>query len=108
MSRFYWRAAWWAFAGMFLLIALLSVAAGVKECGSLVWGLYFVGLSPIIFIKFPWVFLIIVLVFGLVGFTWSKPVFRRLWLIVFAILLVAVPAAADVVTPHTSVPCQPI
>ena len=107
MSRFDRRAALWAVLAMFSLVALLSLSTGLKECGPVPWIVVFLPMTLIVFVKFPWVLLIIAFITVSIGFLWpQRLVYRTLVKLLFVLALIAVPAVTFIVVPSSAQPCE--
>jgi hypothetical protein len=101
-------AALWAAAGLLLLVEVLGLAAGIKECGA---GetLIFLSLALIVYVKFPWLLLVFAIISALIGLLWRvHSLYRTLIIAMFVAALIAVPVATYIVTPSPARPCEAI
>lgn len=92
-------------------IEVLGIAtAGIKSCGDLRWGVYFVVfLIPGFFIKFTWLVIPLALAFGLGGIAHaSVPRHHGILRIGAAVLAVVVIILTALYIPRSSSPCSPI
>lgn len=102
-------AALWAAAGMLLLVELLGLFAGIKECGPGAGTVGFLSLALITYVKFPWLLLVFALISTLIGLlSRKKALYRTLILVAFVAALIAVPVVTYMVVPSAGVPCEAI
>jgi hypothetical protein len=109
MRRFDRGAALWAAAGMLLLVELLGLFAGIKECGPGGGTIAFLSLALITYVKFPWLLLVFALISASIGLLWRKQsLYRTLIIVMFVTALIAVPVVTYIVVPSAGVPCEAI
>lgn len=109
MVRLDRTAALLAAVAIVLLVELLGLSAGIKECGLNDMTIVSLGLVLIAYVKFPWLLLIIALIAGSIGLLWpKKPIYRTLIKLLFVITLIAAPVVTYIVVPSAGMPCGAI
>ncbi len=94
---------------MILVVEMLALSSGIKECGFGYEALAFLVLALIVYGKFPWVLLFFAAISIATGLLWRKgPLYRTLGKLLFLSALIVIPTVAFLVAPHTARPCTPI
>ena len=97
-----WRVTLGAYLGMLLLVELLALVAGLKECGIHYPLIVFLFLAVNLYIRLPWVLLLMALIAISAGLLWRKrPLYLKAMWLLAAIALVALPIATYILV-HSS------
>jgi len=90
-----------------LLEAVFSAGYGAKECGTIGWGLYFVFLLPLLWIRVPWTTLAPVIGFIAGGTLYRIERYHKTILLAAVVLAIASTLAGAANAPPPRI-CQPI
>jgi hypothetical protein len=99
-----------AVLGLFVVLvieALFMFSYGAKECGELIWGFFFFGLLPLMWIKAPWTALAIPIGFLIGGVAYRFVRYRKMALLIAVILAIASVLIGVAYAPTVRV-CHPI